>query len=687
VGKYYGERVEEGGGTKQSRANSKRIPTHNNHNNKTTALVRCSFLIALRVLSNRRRTMATRKLGTAHGAFIFPGDKVRIDGLVSASQYNGLRGIVVDFSNATRCGVHFIYNGERKLLSIQMHNLVLLHRAKKTTRNIYHELDISPMLFQDPLAMEGRPKPKGHRMMAMAWGDENEIDVLTELNKVLLQQFNDVVCDDNDHQQEDEQKDDEKVIDGGGGGGGEAPDDSEDDDNGEDFGSDTDSNDSDVDEQKMTMSIIKKWEKQQIFVRFMNGDTTHCHAANLDNVSLKDALEHIHDWVVDWDMELTDKEIQLVQRPAWRLRLLMRGNEDNDEQQGSIEHHKHENMESADTDSPNANKNELINSILKKWRDQGCFLRFDPTSSAHSNKWHKNLVRVSLDDAMDHIDDWVVDWDIDLTHKEIVLVRDPIRRKTLLKLHLQTEWDYYYWDDDETNQNGESIKTCMERYGVTGWYQRAAQTAVALVFLSSEKTHANTWLLGMKNLDGQLSMRNHENCPTTYRLSIDTSLGVSITALLADSVFEETGLRGDEFGTSDHDHEVIMVFDEGEDVGFMYTIGLHPQKREFFALDVRRGDAMDTAALMNFLATRYVLDKQTACSDRNFNFVIHAIDDEDFDRATKEEHLCQMDPDAKTFMLVPLGMSFCAIHTKNGIPLIARYDGIPSADPTSIDGV
>jgi hypothetical protein len=289
---------------------------------------------------------------------------------------------------------------------------------------------------------------------------------------------------------------------------------------------------------------------------------------------------------------------------------------------------------------------------------------------------------------MDHIDDWVVDWDIDLTHKEIVLVRDSIRRKTLLKLHLQTEWDYYYWDDDETNQNGESIKTCMERYGVTGWYQREAQTASALVFLSSERTHANAWLLGMKNLDGQLSMRIYENCPTTYRLSIDTSLGVSITALLVDSVFEEIGLRGGEFGSSDHDHEVIMVFDEGEDVGFMYTIGLHPQKREFFALDVRREDTMDTLALMNFLATRYVLDKQTACSNRNFNFVIHAIDDEDFDRFTKEEHLCQMDPDAKTFMLVPLGMSFtAAIHTKNGVPLIARYDGIPSADPTSIDGV
>jgi hypothetical protein len=135
------------------------------------------------------------------------------------------------------------------------------------------------------------------------------------------------------------------------------------------------------------------------------------------------------------------------------------------------------------TDSSNANdNNELINSILTKWRNQECFLRFDPTnssasstvsSSSSNNRWHKNLVRVPLDDVMDHMDDWVVDWDITLTSNEIILVRDnPTHRGTLLKLHLQTEWNYYYWDDDETNDQGESIKICMERYGVGGFYQK-----------------------------------------------------------------------------------------------------------------------------------------------------------------------------------------------------------------------
>jgi hypothetical protein len=34
-----------------------------------------------------------------------------------------------------------------------------------------------------------------------------------------------------------------------------------------------------------------------------------------------------------------------------------------------------------------------------------------------------NLVFVSLGDAMRRIDDWVVDWDMDLTEEEIALVR------------------------------------------------------------------------------------------------------------------------------------------------------------------------------------------------------------------------------------------------------------------------
>ena len=473
---------------------------------------------------------AARNIGTAIAASIVPGDKVRLDGLVSSSQYNGLHGIVVDFqskeesSEPRRCGVHFYYYGERKLLSIQMHNLVLLQRAMNTTRNVYREVDsISPPdIYKNP-----------PQVMAMEVGSPNK-----------------------------------------------------------------------------------------------------------------------------------------------------QAKEDNDK-------HEH-NVEPTETESQNANDSELINSILTKWRDQGCFLRFDPTnSSAGRNNYsgHMNLVRVPLDDAMDHIDDWVVDWDINLTPNEIILVRDPNRRGVLLKLHLQTEWQYYYWDDIETNDQGESINTCIERYGVGGWYQKEGQTAAAVVFLSSKKTFAKCWLLGMKNLDGQLTMGNLEESPSTYHLSINTSLGKSITELLSESIFE-VKLHEDKIRAPPaNGHTILAVFSPDEDVGFLYSVGLHPHKREFFALNVNRGDAVDTYELMNFLATRYVTNKQTATSHRRITFVIHAIDDEDFDLATKDEYLCQMDPEAKTFMLLPLGVNLTAIHTKNGVPLIAQYEGIPSADPSSIDGV
>jgi hypothetical protein len=42
----------------------------------------------------------------------------------------------------------------------------------------------------------------------------------------------------------------------------------------------------------------------------------------------------------------------------------------------------------------------------------------------------------------------------------------------------------------------------------------------------------------MKNLDGQLTMGRYEETPSTYHLSITTSLGKSINELLSECVFE-----------------------------------------------------------------------------------------------------------------------------------------------------
>jgi hypothetical protein len=55
------------------------------------------------------------------------------------------------------------------------------------------------------------------------------------------------------------------------------------------------------------------------------------------------------------------------------------------------------------------------------------FVRFN-NGNTHDCSFYY-LCFVSLDDAMDHIDDWKVDWDrMDLTKLEIAIVKDPVWR-------------------------------------------------------------------------------------------------------------------------------------------------------------------------------------------------------------------------------------------------------------------
>jgi len=72
----------------------------------------------------------------------------------------------------------------------------------------------------------------------------------------------------------------------------------------------------------LTTSILSKWREQQTFVRFLDGDTLNCHVENLQYVPLKAALEHIDDWKVDWDMDLSAEEVALVLDPEWRHQIL-----------------------------------------------------------------------------------------------------------------------------------------------------------------------------------------------------------------------------------------------------------------------------------------------------------------------------------------------------------------------------
>ncbi|UKZ11100.1 hypothetical protein EhVM1_000085 [Emiliania huxleyi virus M1] len=74
----------------------------------------------------------------------------------------------------------------------------------------------------------------------------------------------------------------------------------------------------------ITTSIIKKWRTQRDFIRFLDGNIQNCAISNLQYVSIVDAMEHIHDWKVDWDLYLTKKEKKLVMDPSWRSGLVFK---------------------------------------------------------------------------------------------------------------------------------------------------------------------------------------------------------------------------------------------------------------------------------------------------------------------------------------------------------------------------
>jgi hypothetical protein len=112
-------------------------------------------------------------------------------------------------------------------------------------------------------------------------------------------------------------------------------------------------------------------------------------------------------------------------------------------------------------------------------------------------------------------------------------------------LRMQTKWNFYHWSDAEMNGEGKSLKTCMECYGVGGWYSKEKDMVAALIYLSADKTAGSSWLLGIKHLNNKQEVaRIYDADPNTYHLSLDTALGGRITSLLASSVFTPPSKKG-----------------------------------------------------------------------------------------------------------------------------------------------
>ena len=60
-----------------------------------------------------------------------------------------------------------------------------------------------------------------------------------------------------------------------------------------------------------------EWASRGMFIRFVDGDVGNCAAANLVVVPLEHALlQHAHDWCVDWDAELTERERDALRADA-----------------------------------------------------------------------------------------------------------------------------------------------------------------------------------------------------------------------------------------------------------------------------------------------------------------------------------------------------------------------------------
>jgi hypothetical protein len=71
----------------------------------------------------------------------------------------------------------------------------------------------------------------------------------------------------------------------------------------------------------LTGSNTRSWAKQGMFIRFIDGDVQNCNHLNLacerpGDVLIKNWANP--DWRVDWDMELSDDEVQIVLNPQWR---------------------------------------------------------------------------------------------------------------------------------------------------------------------------------------------------------------------------------------------------------------------------------------------------------------------------------------------------------------------------------
>ena len=93
-------------------------------------------------------------------------------------------------------------------------------------------------------------------------------------------------------------------------------------------------------------------------------------------------------------------------------------------------------------------------------------------------------------------------------------------------------WHYFYWSETFTNRAGESLRVCLDKYGVGVDSVEEIGVTSAILFLSSSKSLHDSWLLASTIGGEEIRVKYYETDPFTYHLSPSTDLGTKIEALL-----------------------------------------------------------------------------------------------------------------------------------------------------------
>ena len=93
-------------------------------------------------------------------------------------------------------------------------------------------------------------------------------------------------------------------------------------------------------------------------------------------------------------------------------------------------------------------------------------------------------------------------------------------------------WQYFYWSETFTNGAGESLRVCLDKYGVRVDFVEGLGVTTAILFLTGSKTVHHSWLLASTIGGEHIRATYYEADPFTYHLSPSTDLGMRVAALL-----------------------------------------------------------------------------------------------------------------------------------------------------------